>query len=69
MEQGPSRDSYETFRTGYFDCDYAHEHDGTFVTDTPQHKCFMVWSVLTIPAAAATIMESGGRSLGIRHET
>ncbi len=38
MEQGLSRDSYETFRAGYFDYDYAHAHDGTFLLDTQQRK-------------------------------
>ena len=36
MEQGLSRDSYETSRAGYFDYDYA--HDGTFLLDTQQRK-------------------------------
>ena len=35
MEQGLSRDSYETFYARHFD--YA--HDRTFVADTPQRKC------------------------------
>jgi len=66
MEQGLSRDSNRAFRTGYFDCDYAHERDGTFVTDTPQHKCFMVALQVKGGTAQAVSLwkHSGNEELG-----
>ncbi len=58
MEQGLSRDLYDTSRAGHFDYDYAHEHAGTFPVESQQRKC-VVPSCESLVQVTVEHMEQG----------